>query len=101
MPRSAEGPVIGRPPWVIAPAVGRSSPAIRRNSVDLPQPDGPTMHDELALGDRERDVVERGDRPARAPGEAHRDVLDQELAQADGPRLRSSPTTARANGAAA
>ncbi len=50
MPRSAEGPVIGRPPCVIAPAVGRSSPAIRRNSVDLPQPDGPTMHENSRSG---------------------------------------------------
>ena len=73
--------------------VGRSSPAIRRSSVDLPQPDGPTMR-ELALGNRERDVLEPGDRRALAAGEAHRDVLDQELAQWAARGSERSPTTA-------
>ena len=43
MPRSALGPVIGLPSSIRVPVVGVSSPAIIRNSVDLPQPDGPRM----------------------------------------------------------
>src|SRR5262249_50571017 len=36
-------PIPGRPPSkATVPALGRSSPAIRRSAVDLPQPDGPT-----------------------------------------------------------
>src|ERR1700712_3346345 len=42
-PRSAGGrSCTDSPPMRISPAVGASSPAIRRSSVDLPQPDGPT-----------------------------------------------------------
>ena len=32
-----------------------------RSSVDLPQPDGPDQHEELAVGDLERDVVDGDD----------------------------------------
>ena len=49
MPRSADGPVIARSPCVIAPEVGRPAPR-RRSSVDLPQPDGPTMHENSRSG---------------------------------------------------
>jgi hypothetical protein len=35
----------------ISPPVTSSSPAIRRSSVDLPQPEGPTKTDELAVLD--------------------------------------------------
>ncbi len=42
---------------------------------------GADDHRQLALGDRERDVLERGDRLAPAPLEAHRDAVDLELAQ--------------------
>src|SRR5437773_11214312 len=43
MPRSAPGPATGMPSSNTRPAVGVSSPATIRNSVDLPHPDGPTM----------------------------------------------------------
>src|SRR2546428_1062883 len=42
MPRSAPGPVTGAPSTSTRPAVGASSPATIRSSVDLPQPDGPS-----------------------------------------------------------
>ena len=35
-----------------------SSPAIMRSSVDLPQPEGPTQDDEVAVGDVERHAVD-------------------------------------------
>ena len=35
-----------------------SSPAIMRSSVDLPQPEGPTNDDELAIGDVEVDALD-------------------------------------------
>ena len=42
-PRSAAGTVLTTlPSMARSPLVGRSSPAIMRSSVDLPQPDGPT-----------------------------------------------------------
>ena len=44
-------PLTTRPPIAISPAVIVSSPAIIRSSVDLPQPDGPSMTQELAVGD--------------------------------------------------
>src|SRR6185369_6164038 len=43
MPRSAPGPLTGRPSSSIVPAVGASKPATMRSSVLLPQPDGPRM----------------------------------------------------------
>ena len=39
-----------------------SKPAISFSVVVLPQPDGPEQRDELALGDRHRDAVDRGPR---------------------------------------
>ena len=40
--RSAGGSAeMSRPPWRIVPVVWMSSPAMARNSVVLPQPDGP------------------------------------------------------------
>src|SRR5215210_9146738 len=41
MSRSLPGPVTGFPLSVISPLSGRSKPAIRLSSVDLPQPEGP------------------------------------------------------------
>src|SRR5437868_10985049 len=41
--RSRSGPAIGAPSSNILPRVGCSKPASRRVSVDLPQPDGPTI----------------------------------------------------------
>ena len=42
----------------IAPAVVSSIPAISFSSVDLPQPDGPDEHHELARADLEAHVVD-------------------------------------------
>ena len=50
MPRSAEGPAIGRPSRVITPSVASARPAIRRSRVDLPQPEGPTITDSSRSG---------------------------------------------------
>jgi hypothetical protein len=41
IPRSAEKRA--RPPTAISPASGRSSPAMHRSTVVLPQPDGPRI----------------------------------------------------------
>src|SRR5216110_1020363 len=41
--RSRFGPAIGAPSSRILPRVGCSKPEMRRVSVDLPQPDGPTI----------------------------------------------------------
>src|SRR5688572_9316495 len=41
--RPSGGPVTSRPSSTTEPAVGRISPATHCSSVDLPQPDGPTM----------------------------------------------------------
>ena len=43
MPRSEPGPATGSPSSATRPAVGTSSPATMRSSVDLPQPEGPRM----------------------------------------------------------
>src|SRR6266404_4689885 len=43
MPRSAPGALTGMPSSSTRPAVGASSPATIRSSVDLPQPDGPRI----------------------------------------------------------
>ena len=42
MPRSEPGAVTGRPSMLIVPALGWSRPAIRRITVDLPEPELPT-----------------------------------------------------------
>ena len=42
----------------MSPEVGASSPAIMRRSVDLPQPDGPDQHDELAVPNRQLNIAE-------------------------------------------
>ena len=42
------------PPWKCG-----TRPASARTSVDLPEPDGPSSDDVLAVGDLERDAVER------------------------------------------
>ena len=42
IPVSARGSVTMTPPIDTRPAVGASSPATSRSSVDLPHPDGPT-----------------------------------------------------------
>ena len=43
MPMSGTGPVTGVSPMRMVPRLGASRPAIRRISVLLPQPLGPTM----------------------------------------------------------
>src|SRR6266511_6431365 len=43
MPRSAPGALTGAPSSRMCPDVGASRPATIRNSVDLPQPDGPRI----------------------------------------------------------
>ena len=43
MPRSALGPFTSSPSTVTVPAVGFRKPATAFNSVDFPQPDGPTI----------------------------------------------------------
>ena len=42
-PRSSPWPLTGLPPMRISPPLGVRKPAMRLSSVDLPQPDGPTM----------------------------------------------------------
>ena len=54
------------------PGVGRSSPAMRLSSVDLPHPEAPSRHTNSPGRDVERDVVEH-ERPAAEP---LADVLD-------------------------
>ena len=70
------------------PAVTSSSPAIMRSSVDLPQPDGPDEHDELAVADPEAHVVDRGD----ASVEDLRQLLELDL----GHRVTASIRTTHA-----
>ena len=48
-----------RSPISMVPSVGVSSPAIRRSTVDLPQPDGPEQDEELLVLDLEADVAHR------------------------------------------
>ena len=52
-------------PTRTAPLVGRSIPAMRLSSVDLPLPDGPMMATASPGATRRDDVVDG--RPARAP----------------------------------
>ena len=42
-PTLRDGPLTGSPSSVNTPPLSRSSPASADSSVDLPQPDGPTM----------------------------------------------------------
>ena len=59
MSRSFGGTLLTtRPPIAISPPVMFSSPAIMRSSVDLPQPEGPTSIDELAVRDVDRHPVQ-------------------------------------------
>ena len=53
-----------RPPMLTVPPLIGSSPAIIRRAEVLPQPDGPTKHDELAVGDLEVELGHRF-RPVR------------------------------------
>ena len=75
------------------PAVTFSRPPIERSSVVLPQPDGPDQHHELALADREDDVVDG----ANAAGELLRHVVEDDLShraatvQAEAVDLQSLP----------
>ena len=69
-PRPARSPA--RRPATISPSSAVSSPATRLSSVDLPQPDGPMIADELAAA-----IVEVG-----APQRPHRRVLGLEGAVA-------------------
>src|SRR5215831_5439732 len=61
MPRSAPGPVTGAPSRRTRPVVGWSRPAIRRRSVDLPQPEGPRRQRKSLSATRVGD-------PPRTPG---------------------------------
>ena len=101
MPRAAGGRcVTSRPPMRMVPAVGVSSPAIRRSVVDLPQPDGPSSTTKEPGSASKRDAVEG----ARAPpvlGDVfefdgrHRRAVSPEMARlpaqpsADAPHDRS------------
>ena len=58
------------------PSVTSSRPATRRSAVVLPQPDGAEQHQQLAVGDLEREVVDGG-RLAEALG----DPLEADLCQ--------------------
>ena len=53
--------VTSRPSISIVPVVGSISRLIIFSVVDLPQPDGPTRHDQLAAADVEVELVD-GDR---------------------------------------
>ena len=64
------------------PSVGFSSPVSTLTSVVLPAPFGPDDRDQLALGDRERDVVERDE---IAVGLAHARGFDQRCRHAGVP----------------
>ena len=83
MPRSGPGRVTGLPSSRTCPAVGVSSPATRRSSVDLPQPDGPRI---VTKSLSPTAIVGRLERARRLPAahgrEDARDVLDAELAHA-------------------
>ena len=69
--------VTSTPPSRIRPAVGSSKPAIIRSTVVLPEPDGPSSAEELAVGDVEVDAVngthvpEGLDQAAEAHGGGH------------------------------
>ena len=78
--------VMSASPSSTRPAVGRSKPATMRSSVVLPHPDGPEHRHELALPERQADVVERHHR-----AEAVGDVLD-----GDGRRLLAHSGTTSA-----
>ncbi len=79
MPRSAPAPEMIRSATRTTPALGASRPATTLSSVDLPHPDGPDQADELAFGDFERDVAQRGSRPpAVAGGKRLREASDFE-----------------------
>ncbi len=67
---------------LIFPEVCVSSPAMMRRSVDLPQPEAPEQHDELAVGDVEVDALEH---VGLAEGLA--DLVDLELGHGGGPYL--------------
>ncbi len=71
-------PVSGSPSTRTLPLDGASSPAAMLSSVDLPQPLGPTIADERAGGDGERDVVERAIAAAVRRGEIARDAIELE-----------------------
>ena len=74
MPRSFGSSQVTFLPLIqIWPSVMSSRPAMQLSSVDLPQPDGPEQHDELALGDVEVELVQDVD---AAVGEVQ--VLDRD-----------------------
>ena len=62
MPRSGPGRPIGRPSSGIAPPLAGSKPPTMCRNVLLPQPDGPTIETNSCCVDRERELVDRGDR---------------------------------------
>ena len=53
--------VTSLPSMAISPDVGRSSPAMVRSSVDLPQPEGPTKTTNSPSSDLQIDVVQHVD----------------------------------------
>ena len=69
MPRSGPGPVTARPSSSTWPSLGLSRPATIRSSVDLPQPEGPTMvMKSLAATSRSTGSSARTGSPPRTPG---------------------------------
>ena len=72
------------------PPVGASMPAMRLNSVLLPQPDGPTIETKSPASTLQRDVSQRLDRQPAAEGLAY--AVDLQRG-----RLRPSLLTARSS----
>ena len=95
MPRSAPGRVTGAPSSSTRPAVGVSSPATMRSSVDLPQPDGPRMVMK-SLSATESDVGSSAcvGGPPCTPGNVRETPSTTSLLTASGPReqLLVAPT---------
>ena len=100
--------VMSAPSKRIVPLVGSCSRTSSRPSVDLPQPDSPTIAERLAAPHLERDAVDRVDdlaTLARNGGRPHREVLDEvdRLEEHRGGPLRRAhaPARRRASGRSA
>ena len=65
MPRSALGPFTASPSTVTVPVVGFRKPATAFNSVDFPQPEGPTIETNSPGFDVDLGVGDRFDRTRR------------------------------------
>ena len=60
--------VMSEPPTSTAPESANSKPAAMRSAVVLPQPEGPSRRDELALADVEVETLERDGRDRTSCG---------------------------------